>query len=115
LSVTYYFNREDGWRSITKESVNAVCVTVDYLVYTVELVEATALDKTGEGFCQQFSETIDRIETRFNCSVTFLVTDADGGSNKGRKLLGKQRPYLVLPSCWGHQVSSAIIVILLVD
>jgi hypothetical protein len=39
--------------------------------------------------------------------VIYLTTDADGGSKKGRILLGKERPWLILPSCWAHQVGGA--------
>ncbi|KAJ7937737.1 hypothetical protein B0H13DRAFT_1588366, partial [Mycena leptocephala] len=30
-------------------------------------------------------------------------SDAYGGSKKGRILLGLERPWLILPSCWAHQ------------
>ncbi|KAF8215271.1 hypothetical protein K438DRAFT_1749332 [Mycena galopus ATCC 62051] len=47
---------------------------------------------------------IDRVELKHRCYVIFVGTDADGGSKKGRVLLGKQRPWLFVPSCWAHQV-----------
>ncbi|KAJ7916612.1 hypothetical protein B0H13DRAFT_2323220 [Mycena leptocephala] len=46
---------------------------------------------------------IDRVELKHRCYVIFFGTDADGGSKKGRVLLGKQRPWLFVPSCWAHQ------------
>ncbi|KAJ6583641.1 ribonuclease H-like domain-containing protein [Mycena sp. CBHHK59/15] len=46
---------------------------------------------------------IDRIELKHGCIVIYFTTDADGGSKKGRLLLGKIRPWLILPSCWAHQ------------
>ncbi|KAF9466987.1 ribonuclease H-like domain-containing protein [Collybia nuda] len=93
----------DGWRSLTKDAVDGVCVNIDFKSYTLELILATAKDKTGPGQCQQFEEIIDRIEEKYGCTVIYLSTDVDGGSNKGRKLLGKKRPYLIVPSCWAHQ------------
>jgi hypothetical protein len=62
------------------------------------------MDKSGPGMCREFADIIDRLERKYGCIVIYFVTDADGGSKKGRVLLGKERPYLILPSCWAHQV-----------
>jgi len=48
------------------------------------------MDKSGPGMCKQFGEIIDRIEAKYGCVVVYLITDADGGSKKGRQLLGKE-------------------------
>ncbi|KAF5343814.1 hypothetical protein D9758_016207 [Tetrapyrgos nigripes] len=93
----------DQWKNIRKESIAGVCVNVNYTSYTVELSEVTAMNKDGEAQCAEFERLVDTIERRFECTVIYLVTDADGGSKKGRMVLGKRRPYLVLPSCWAHQ------------
>ncbi|KAJ7751786.1 ribonuclease H-like domain-containing protein [Mycena maculata] len=100
----------DGWKALTKASVNGVCANVDYKAsdiqidsYTIELVDVTSMDKSGPGMCRQFAEIIDRIETKYGCIIIYFITDADGGSKKGRVLLGKERRYLILPSCWAHQ------------
>ncbi|KAJ6609923.1 hypothetical protein B0H10DRAFT_1954223 [Mycena sp. CBHHK59/15] len=61
------------------------------------------MDKSGPGMCQQYMEIMDRIGTKYNCVIIYFITDADGGSKKGRVLLGKKRNYLILPSCWAHQ------------
>ncbi|THU81763.1 hypothetical protein K435DRAFT_605700, partial [Dendrothele bispora CBS 962.96] len=71
--------------------------------YTVELLEVTALNKDGAAQCAEFERMIDDLETKYGCMVLYFVTDADGGSKKGRIELGKKRPYLILPSCWAHQ------------
>ncbi|KAJ7877330.1 ribonuclease H-like domain-containing protein [Mycena leptocephala] len=93
----------DGWKSLTKDSVSGVCVNVEYKSYTIELADVTSMDKSGPGMCKQFCDIIDRLEAKYGCKVIYFVTDADGGSKKGRVLLGKQRLYLILPSCWAHQ------------
>ncbi|KAF5343191.1 hypothetical protein D9758_016921 [Tetrapyrgos nigripes] len=91
--------KTDQWKNIRKELIAGVCVNS----YTVELSEVTAMNKDGEAQCAEFERLVDTIERRFECTVIYLVTDADGGSKKGRMVLGKRRPYLVLPSCWAHQ------------
>ncbi|KAJ7223699.1 ribonuclease H-like domain-containing protein [Mycena rebaudengoi] len=93
----------DGWKSLTKDAINGVCANIDYKSYTLELADVTSMDKSGPGMCQQYMEIIDRIETKYNCVIIYFITDADGGSKKGRVLLGKKRTYLILPSCWAHQ------------
>ena len=39
----------------------------------------------------QFANIIDHVEDKHNCIVIYFITDADGGSNKGCKLLKKAR------------------------
>ncbi|KAJ7258428.1 ribonuclease H-like domain-containing protein, partial [Mycena haematopus] len=73
------------------------------LVYTLELDDATAQSKDGPALCKLFGEMIDRVEGKYDCFVIYFGTDADGGSKKGRVNLGKERPWLFVPSCWAHQ------------
>jgi hypothetical protein len=55
--------------------------------------------------CKLFRDMIDLVENKYGCTVIYFITDADGGSLKGRKLLGKEQPWLFVPSCMAHQVS----------
>ncbi|KAJ6610271.1 hypothetical protein B0H10DRAFT_1953978 [Mycena sp. CBHHK59/15] len=71
--------------------------------YLLELINVTAENKDGPSQCDHFAEMIDRVELKYGCFVIYFTTDADGGSKKGRILLGKKRPWLILPSCWAHQ------------
>ncbi|THU79220.1 hypothetical protein K435DRAFT_884527 [Dendrothele bispora CBS 962.96] len=93
----------DQWKNIRKDSIAAVCINVDGKAYTIKLCEVTALNKDGEVQCAEFERMIDEVENKYDCVVLYLVTDADGGSKKGRVLLGKKRPWLIVPSCWAHQ------------
>lgn len=56
----------------------------------------------------QFKMIIDRIENTYGCVVIYFTTDADGGSKKGHVLLEKKQPWLLMPSCWAHQVCNNI-------
>ncbi|KAJ6540907.1 ribonuclease H-like domain-containing protein [Mycena sp. CBHHK59/15] len=93
----------DGWKGKNKDAVNAICANAGFKSYLIELVEVTALNKDGPALCEQFAGMIDHIELKHGCTIIYFTTDADGGSNKGRKLLGIKRPWLILPSCWAHQ------------
>ncbi|KAJ7107570.1 hypothetical protein C8R44DRAFT_744744 [Mycena epipterygia] len=86
-----------------KDSINALCANVEFKSYLLELIEATALNKDVPSLCEQFAEMIDRIEVKHDCIIIYFTTDADGGSKKGRSLLGLKQPWLILPSCWTHQ------------
>lgn len=81
---------------------------MDFKSYPLQLIHATALAKDGPEQCKQFADIIDAIEKKYNCKVIYFITDADGGSLKGRKLLLVERPYLFLLSCMAHQVSLEI-------
>ncbi|KAJ7906104.1 hypothetical protein B0H13DRAFT_1880891 [Mycena leptocephala] len=59
-------------------------MSLDYKTYTLELVDMTALSKDGPALCKLFGDTIDRVQTKYNCYVIFFATDADGGSKKER-------------------------------
>ncbi|KAK7042800.1 ribonuclease H-like domain-containing protein [Favolaschia claudopus] len=93
----------DGWRARTKADVSGLCANVDFKVYTLELTDMTSQNKDGEALRDLFGSMIDRVEKKYHCYVIYFITDADGGSKKGRILLGKQRPWLLVPSCWAHQ------------
>jgi hypothetical protein len=79
--------------------------------YTLKLIKATSCAKTGEGLCEQFEAIVDQIELQHDCIVIYFTTDSDGGSKKGRVLLEKKRPWMLTPSCWGHQVRIQTILI----
>ncbi|KAJ7204125.1 hypothetical protein GGX14DRAFT_501303 [Mycena pura] len=93
----------DGWKAQNNNSVNGICANLEYKAYPLELVDAMALAKNGLAQCRQFADIIDALERKFGCRVIYFITDADGGSLKGRKQLGIERPWLFLPSCMAHQ------------
>lgn len=74
---------------------------------TLEVVNSTADKKDGPALCTAFGDLINRTEAKHKCRVRYFSTDADGGCNSGRKLLQKERPYLITPSCWAHQVCAS--------
>ena len=80
-----------------------MCGNYNFKAYPLELIEVTGLSKDGPSMCRQFADMIDNAEKKFECTVVYFITDADGGSLKGRKLLAKERPWLFTPSCWAHQ------------
>lgn len=94
----------DAWKSLTKASVHGICAIVNNKSYTVQLIEATALNKDGPAQCEQFAAMIDEVQDKYKCLIIFFTTDCDGSAKKGRDLLAKLRPYLLILACWAHQV-----------
>ncbi|KAJ7720105.1 hypothetical protein B0H16DRAFT_1474563 [Mycena metata] len=93
----------DGWKHKKRDAVNALCANINFRSYLIELVEVTALDKDGPSLCDLFADMIDRIKEKYGCIIIYFTTDTDGGSKKGRILLVKKRPWLILPLCSAHQ------------
>ncbi|KAJ7779844.1 ribonuclease H-like domain-containing protein [Mycena metata] len=93
-----------GGKEITgRPSTASAQMLILKYAYLLELINATADKKDGPSQCENFAKMIDHVELKYGCFVIYLTTDADGGSKKGRTLLGKQRPWLILLSCWAHQ------------
>ena len=105
--LTQYYPSTNTWKSLTKDSIHGICAIVDNKSYTLQLIEATALNKDGPLQCEQFVLMIDGVQNKYWCIVVFFTTDSDGGAKKGQKLLAKLQPYLLVLSCWAHQVSQS--------
>ncbi|KAL1671254.1 ribonuclease H-like domain-containing protein [Schizophyllum commune] len=95
VGLRYEFNFKTGW---LRPNIIAA-----QMVHTLKLIDMTEESKMGEAQSQQFEKMIDDVESEYGAKVTHFVTDGDGGSSKGRKLLVKKRPHLLAPECWGHQ------------
>ncbi|KZP22974.1 hypothetical protein FIBSPDRAFT_737980 [Athelia psychrophila] len=93
----------NGWKLVTRSTVNGIAGNVDGKLYTLDLIEVTGDNKHGIAMAIQFGEIIDHIEEEFRCVVVYLTTDSDGRAKKGRIILGKERPWMLVPSCWAHQ------------
>ncbi|KAH8800134.1 ribonuclease H-like domain-containing protein, partial [Flagelloscypha sp. PMI_526] len=92
----------DGWKRF-KKGVTGVCCVTKGKVTTLHLVDTTAASKDGEAMANFYEEIIKKVEMEKGCIVVFLVTDAKGGSLRGRVVFGRRRPDLFLPSCFAHQ------------
>lgn len=79
----------DGWKAANRSAVNGIGANIDGKSYTLDLVEVTATI--------QFGAIIDRVESEYNCIVIYFTTDSDGGAKKGCILLGRERPWMLVP------------------
>ncbi|KAJ7435413.1 ribonuclease H-like domain-containing protein [Mycena latifolia] len=72
--------------------------------YLIDVIHSNGQRKDGESMCNAFCAMIDKAEREHGCIVVCFCCDNDGGSQKGRKLLIIQRPWLFGPPCCAHQV-----------
>ncbi|KAJ7229916.1 hypothetical protein GGX14DRAFT_553420 [Mycena pura] len=96
----------DQMHGLDSEGASLVCA-VYAQVTTLKLVNTTAANKDGKSMATFFAKVISEVETTYLCYVVYFVTDADGGSRKGRAILLTLPPDLFLPSCFAHQAWSA--------
>ncbi|KAJ7190622.1 ribonuclease H-like domain-containing protein [Mycena pura] len=100
--------QSDAW-SRFRRGITGVCGIRPGKVTTLKLINTTAANKDGESMAAFFVKVISDIETTYSCYVIYFVTDADGGSKKGRVILLTLRPDLFLPSCFAHQSQLCVV------
>ncbi|KAJ7310796.1 hypothetical protein DFH08DRAFT_1046089 [Mycena albidolilacea] len=103
LSETDPTESTDGWRSNAKDAVGCVSLSHKFKCLLIDIIRTNAWKKDGESMRLRFGNMIDEAEKKWACNVLGLLTDNDGGSKKGRKVLGDVSPWLLLFPCCGHQ------------
>ncbi|KAJ7793330.1 ribonuclease H-like domain-containing protein, partial [Mycena leptocephala] len=99
----YAMMSTDGWRSMSKDAVTGVHLSVKFQQLLVDILRTNSWKKDGESMAIKFGEMIDKAESTLGCQVAGFLTDNDGGSKSGRNLLGKARPWFLVFPCCGHQ------------
>ena len=74
-------------------------------MYLIDLILATSHKKDGKSMCKAFEGMIDKAEDQYGVIVVALCCNNDGGSQRGRKDLVLNCPWLFGPPCCAHQVS----------
>ena len=68
------------------------------------LVALHAERKTAENLLKLMHEVIDVVEKEWGIEIIAFTTDASGESRKARRLLSQEKPHIVTPDCYAHQV-----------
>ncbi|KAI0049656.1 hypothetical protein FA95DRAFT_1488644, partial [Auriscalpium vulgare] len=98
----------DGWSGENHHHYLAFMMVAGRECHTVQLVDASAERKTAENLLGHMKSSIYIMETEFGVFVVAFCSDASGESRKARVILGKERPDLVLPDCYAHQVNLVV-------
>ncbi|KAF9021291.1 hypothetical protein BDZ89DRAFT_957628 [Hymenopellis radicata] len=93
----------DGWKDNSHNSVTGVHIARRGKSYLVKLVKTNKQKKDGESYCEFFLAVIDETEAVTGCIVVLFCCDNDGGSHKGRDLMPRKRPWLLVAPCCAHQ------------
>lgn len=70
----------------------------------MQVNDTTTSRKTTEKLLVLMKQVIEVLECDWGANVIAFTTDASGESRKAHKLLRVERPWLVTPDCWAHQV-----------
>lgn len=79
--------------------------TFIYQVYTIKVFDTTTQRKTADRLLDQMHEVLEIVRVKWDAVAVAFTTDASGEAKKARRLLGQERPNLVTPDCYTHQVS----------
>lgn len=105
--LTPWNSSSDGWKDCSKDSITGVNASAKGKAYLIDVFKSTGDPKDGESMATAFGKMIGQAEEKYDCRAVTFCCDNDGGSQKGRKLLGTHRPHLFVPPCMAHQVQSA--------
>ncbi|KAI0719268.1 hypothetical protein C8T65DRAFT_802843 [Cerioporus squamosus] len=79
-------------------------ITVSRKVYTVQTFDTSAEPKTTEYLLKMIREVLAFIEDDWGVIPVAVTTDCSGESRAARSAIVAERPQLVGPDCYAHQV-----------
>ena len=74
-------------------------------VYTIQVHDASSEGKTAENLLALILMVKNTVEKDWGVTVVAVTSDASGESSKARRLTVKSHRELVVPDCYGHQVT----------
>lgn len=74
----------------------------------MEVFDTTVERKTAQNLLKQMKQAIDTLRANWKVKVIAVTSDSSGESKSARKLLGEERPDLVNPDCYAHQVCASL-------
>lgn len=74
-------------------------------VYTIQVHDASSEGKTAENLLKLILMVKNTVEKDWGATVVALTSDASGESSKARRLTVARHHELVVPDCYGHQVT----------
>ncbi|KIK79699.1 hypothetical protein PAXRUDRAFT_160608 [Paxillus rubicundulus Ve08.2h10] len=104
LKENFVMGQSDGWKNITKTSLVASLINVEYMPYPLNTHDMSGLPKTAE---QQLEFVVSKITYAVDIlkvQVVVWCTDTRGDVAKMHHLLVKKMPHIVVVDCWAHQV-----------
>ncbi|KAF9009846.1 hypothetical protein BDZ89DRAFT_1047717 [Hymenopellis radicata] len=91
------------FRMTADDKVTGIHLAAKGKTYLVKITKTNDQGKDGESMCDAFIEMIDDAESETGCIIILLCSDNDGGGKKGRNLVPRVRPWILVCPCTGHQ------------
>ncbi|EMD37416.1 hypothetical protein CERSUDRAFT_136001, partial [Gelatoporia subvermispora B] len=98
----------DGWKNITKTSLVALMINVEYMPYLLNAVDISAQVKNAENLLEIVVNEISYCVETIGTVVVAWCTDSSGESVKMRRLLRQRIPSIVTVVCWAHQLNLVV-------
>ncbi|KAJ3008701.1 hypothetical protein NUW54_g3057 [Trametes sanguinea] len=83
-------------------------ITVNSAVYTIRVFDTSGEPKTTEYLLRHIQEVLEIIKRDWAVTVVAVTSDCSGESRAARAALVKDRPELVAPDCYAHQVELVV-------
>ncbi|KAI0693131.1 ribonuclease H-like domain-containing protein [Cerioporus squamosus] len=94
----------DGFTASNRHHIVAFMITVGGRVYSVRTFDTSTEPKTAEFLIRMMRQVIELVEKDWGARVIAMTSDCSGESRLARELLVRERPNLVGPDCYAHQV-----------
>ncbi|OBZ67907.1 hypothetical protein A0H81_12375 [Grifola frondosa] len=98
----------DGWKNISKTSLVASMINVEYLPWLLNVCDISAKVKNAENLLEIVIGEINYCIEVLGVTLVGWCTDASGESRKMRRLLVEQYPSIVGVDCWSHQINLVV-------
>ncbi|KDQ55684.1 hypothetical protein JAAARDRAFT_208479 [Jaapia argillacea MUCL 33604] len=95
----------DGWTGINFHHLVAFMISIRGLNYTVKVFDTSNQVKDSANLIVMIREVIRIVETDWGVTVVAVTTDCGGDARGARAAIVRERPYLVGPDCYAHQIN----------
>ncbi|KAI0363380.1 hypothetical protein BV20DRAFT_958420, partial [Pilatotrama ljubarskyi] len=95
----------DGWKNITRESLAASTVNIEYTPWLLNVFNISAMAKTAQNLFNIVSAEVTYCMECLSTIIVAYCTDCAGDAKAMRELLREKFPWIVTIDCWAHQVS----------
>ncbi|KAF8596432.1 hypothetical protein BDV93DRAFT_563314 [Ceratobasidium sp. AG-I] len=95
-------------KNISKTSVVASMITVDYQAHITHAHDVSASRKTANHLLSLVLDEIEYVEGQLGASIVAWCSDASGESRAMRSKLYALKPHLITPDCYAHQINLVV-------
>ncbi|KAI0634627.1 hypothetical protein C8Q77DRAFT_1026903, partial [Trametes polyzona] len=93
----------DGWKNITRDSLVASMLNVEYVPWLLNPFNVSAVAKTAQNLFEIVCAEIEYCMTYLSTVIVAYCTDAAGDTRAMRDLLRAKFPWIITLDCWAHQ------------